>query len=184
MSALAANSTSVATQNSLTFDVTPNAADIAVFKITAAVLGGASSSNISFRNLSEADPNLTIIINVTGGSSFAEGQGSNFNPDPYTDEHVIWNFGGFTSLNFKSWGGAVLAGDATVTSSSQMDGFLYAANFDGDGELHNYDPNITTLGSESGSRAAPEPSTWAMIVTGFAALGYAGRRRRQPSRAI
>jgi hypothetical protein len=41
------------------------------------------------------------------------------------------------------------------------------------------DGNVTTLG------AVPEPSTWAMMLVGFAGLGYAGyRRARQPREAV
>jgi len=32
--------------------------------------------------------------------------------------------------------------------------------------------------------AVPEPSTWAMLLAGFAALGFAGYRRRPPQRPL
>jgi hypothetical protein len=49
---------------------------------------------------------------------------------------------------------------------------LAADNRTGDGEV------IITELSETGAPAVPEPSTWAMMATGFAALGLAGLRRR------
>ena len=51
---------------------------------------------------------------------------------------MIWNFEDATSVSVKQWHGAVLAGDASVTNNSPMEGFLYAKNFTGDGELHDF----------------------------------------------
>jgi choice-of-anchor A domain-containing protein len=155
--------------NSLVFDVTPDAKGVAVFDMTAAELEGSSSDNynITFTNETSAK---TIIINVSG--NFTEPSGQNFNGDTYLNEHVIWNFEGATSLCFNYWHGAVLGGDATVTNSSPIEGFLYAKNFDGMGELHNYPFEGVLPGS------APELSTWAMMALGFAGLGGVGLRRR------
>jgi choice-of-anchor A domain-containing protein len=170
LGALAANSTvSSPNSNSLVFDVTP-VDGVAVFDMTAAELEGGPSDNynITFTNETSA---TTIIINVTG--NFTEPSGENFGGDTYLNEHVIWNFEGATSLSFKFWHGAVLGGDATVTNTSPIEGFLYAKNFDGTGELHDY-PFEGTISSP-----VPEPSTWAMMALGFAGLGYAGLRRRK-----
>jgi choice-of-anchor A domain-containing protein len=167
----ASNSTwSSPNSNSLVFDVTPNAKGVAVFDMTAAELegGGGDNYNITFMNETSAK---TIIINVSG--NFTEASGENFNGDTYLDEHVIWNFDSATSLSFKTWEGAVLGGDATVTNSSPINGFLYAKKFDGMGELHNYPFEGVLPGS------APELSTWAMMALGFAGLGSVGLRRRK-----
>jgi choice-of-anchor A domain-containing protein len=156
--------------NSLVFDVTPDAKGVAVFDMTAGQLEGSSSDNynITFTNETSAK---TIIINVSG--NFTEPSGQNFNGDTYLNEHVIWNFEGATSLGFKFWHGAVLGGGATVANSSPIEGFLYAKNFDGGGELHNYPFEGVLPGS------APELSTWAMMALGFAGLGSVGLRRRK-----
>jgi hypothetical protein len=53
-----------------------------------------------------------------------------------------------------------------------MEGFLYAENFAGQGELHDF----PFQGSVPG--AVPESSTWAMMALGFAGLGFLGLRRR------
>jgi choice-of-anchor A domain-containing protein len=142
--------------------------------MTAAQLAGGPGDNynITFANETSAS---TIVINVTG--SFTEGGGENFNGDTYLNEHVIWNFENATAVNVKSWHGAVLAGDASVTNSSPMEGFLYAENFTGRGELHSFPFD----GSVSG--AVPEPSTWAMMALGFAGLGFLGFRRRRAATA-
>ncbi len=101
---------------------------------------------------------------------------ANFNePSPGFSDQVIWNFEGSTNLSFKLWHGAVLAGGASVTNTSPIEGFLYAASYSGQGELH--DRPFT------GTRAPPVPelSTWAMMGLGFVGLGLMGRRfgRRQ-----
>jgi choice-of-anchor A domain-containing protein len=160
--------------NSLVFDVTPDASGTAVFDMTAAELAGAPGDNynITFANETSAS---TIVINVTG--SFTEGGGENFNGDSYLDSHVIWNFEDATGVNVKSWHGAVLAGDASVTNSSPIEGFLYAKNFTGGGELHDFPFDGNVPG------AVPEPSTWAMMALGFAGLGFLGLRRRKAATA-
>jgi hypothetical protein len=40
-------------------------------------------------------------------------------------------------------------------------------------------PGVGGVGLASGTLTVPEPSTWAMMLLGFAGLGYAGYRRRQ-----
>jgi choice-of-anchor A domain-containing protein len=174
LAGLTANSVvSSPNSNSLVFDVAP-VGGVAVFDMTGTELAGGQNDNynITFDNASAA---TTIVINVTG--SFTEGGGENFNSDAYLNEHVIWNFEDATSVNVKSWHGAVLAGDASVTNSSPMEGFLYAKNFTGGGELHDF----PFEGSLPG--AVPEPSTWAMMAIGFAGLGFLGLRNRKAATA-
>jgi choice-of-anchor A domain-containing protein len=160
LSNLTANSTVTLSGNQLTFDVTPNAQGVAIFAISALELSNPSISTILFSNETSA---TTIIINVTG-TSFTEGGGENLSGDTYLAEHAIWNFEDATSVSLKEWYGAVLAGDATVSNSSPINGFLYAKNFDGMGELHDYP-------FQGSITSAPEPSTWAMMALGFAGLG-------------
>jgi choice-of-anchor A domain-containing protein len=165
-----ANSTVMSpNSNSLVFDVTP-VDGVAVFDMTGAQLAGGPGDNynITFSNETSAS---TIVINVTG--SFTEGAGENFNGDTYLNEHVIWNFEDASNVGVKGWHGAVLAGDATVTNTTAMEGFLYADNFTGGGELHDFPFQGTLPG------AVPEPSTWAMMAIGFAGLGFLGLRSRR-----
>jgi choice-of-anchor A domain-containing protein len=160
--------------NSLVFDVTPDASGTAVFDMTAAELAGGPTDNYSIMFANETSAS-TIVINVTG--SFSEGGGENFNGDTYLNSQVIWNFEDATAVGVKFWHGAVLAGDASVTNSSPMEGFLYAKSFTGSGELHDFPFDGTVPGG------VPEPSTWAMMAIGFAGLGFLGFRRRSAATA-
>jgi choice-of-anchor A domain-containing protein len=174
LGALAQNSAfTTPNSNSLVFDATP-VDGVAVFDISGSQLAGGANDNynITFANASAA---TTIVINVTG--SFAQGGGENFNGDTFLDEHVIWNFEDASNVSVKGWHGAVLAGDATVTNNSAMEGFLYAENFTGGGELHDFPFQGTVPGT------VPEPSTWAMMAIGFAGLGFLGLRRRKAAPA-
>jgi choice-of-anchor A domain-containing protein len=159
--------------NSLVFDVTP-VKGVAVFDITGTQLAGGPGDNfnITFNNASSA---TTIVINVTG--NFTEGGGEDFNGDTFLNEHVIWNFEDAASVKVSGWHGAVLAGDASVTNTSAMEGFLYAENFIGGGELHDFPFQGNVPGT------VPEPSTWAMMGIGFAGLGFLGLRRRKAATA-
>lgn len=154
--------------NNFTFKLTPDASGMAVFNLTTGALG--SASNIIFSGSAN-----TIIINVSGNSFTELG---NFNDNSNLKTNIIWNFIDATSLSFKSWHGAVLAGNGDVTNSSAMEGLLYAKNFVGNGELHD-DPFTGSLPTAATAvrAAVPEPATWAMCAIGLLALG-AGRRRR------
>jgi choice-of-anchor A domain-containing protein len=169
LSGLTANSTvNASDNNNVKFNVKADAKGIAVFDITAAQF--ASYAGVQFINDTSAN---TIIVNVTGGGNINE----NFNyvggDTTHENNHVIWNFEDATSLSIKTIHGAVLAEDATVTNTSPIEGLLYAENFHGQGELHDY-PFLGVLPTAS---AAPEPATWALMGLGFAGLGFASRRR-------
>jgi hypothetical protein len=182
LAGLSANSSYASAPNSLAFNVTPNSNDVAVFDIPVSTFGGGSNPNITFTGVNTSDPNLAIIINVTGGTSFDAGADNvNFN-DPtngYLNEHIIWNFDDFTSLSFRSWHGSVLAGDASVTNSSAIEGLLYAASFNGGGELHDF-----AFEGRLPIAAAPEASTWGMLLIGLVGLGAVGGRRHRTDRTI
>jgi choice-of-anchor A domain-containing protein len=177
LTGLSANSTiNASNTNDVTFDVTPDADGIAVFTVSDAEL--ASYAGVSFSNVTSAK---TIVIDVTG-SSFAQ----NFNYVDtaanilYENEHVIWNFEDASSVSIKTIHGAVLAEDATVTNNSPIEGMLYAENYVGNGELHNY----PFEGVLPGAAAAPEPSTWAMMGLGFLGLAFLGRRASRKAATV
>ena len=172
LSGLAANSgINAADPNNFTFNVNGGADSTAVFNLTTATL--ASAANISFAGSAN-----TIIINVSGASYYSN---ANFNDNSDLKRNIIWNFFDATSLNFRSWHGAVLAGNATVGSASQMQGFLYATNFNGNGELQDYCfGGRFQVPEPEFSADVPEPSTLAIFGGGLALL-LARRRRASPA---
>ena len=186
-----ANNTNPSDPNNFNFDaVSYNAQGFAVFDISASALEAAGT--ISFSNI---EAGKTVLINVTGISGNVSLQG-NFSfgspKDPASEvaTQVIWNFeaagapGSSTITTHSDWYGAMLAGDYNVVNPSDIDGFLYADTFNGGvsngAELHYYGFNGALPSS------APEPSTWAMMLAGFAGLGFVGfrRSRRQPIAAF
>jgi choice-of-anchor A domain-containing protein len=156
-----------------------------VFNITdpAVLTALEDASTINFVNENTSFSDMLIIINVSA-STFAQSGSSNFNADTYLNEHVIWNFEDATSLSFKYWHGAVLAGDASVTNTSPIEGFLYAKDFTGSGELHDYplDPIVPSVSNFV--TPVPEASTWAMMALGFGGLGFAALRKTRKSAAV
>jgi choice-of-anchor A domain-containing protein len=183
LAAEAANNTAnTSDMNNFKFDATSyNAQGLAVFDITASELetaGGISVAGFA--------PGETIVINVTGISGNVLLKGNPLSPSANTADQVIWNFeapttpGSYTITTQADWYGAMLAGDYNVVNPSDIDGFLYADTFNGGAsngaELHYYgfDGRLPS--------SAPEPSTWAMMLGGFAGLGFLGfrRSRRQP----
>jgi hypothetical protein len=76
--------------------------------------------------------------------------------------------------------GAIAAGNQTVSLSFDLKG--------GNGFGFTYDfaavPAATALGLDAAPQSVPEPSTWAMMLVGFAGLGFAGYRASRRGVAI
>lgn len=149
--------------NNFTFVETPDANGLAVFDLTTSLLS--VSRNIQFTGAAD-----TIIINVTG-SSYVDT--TNFNANQFLNTHIIWNFIDATSLSFQGWHGTVLAGGASVTNSSAMEGTLYALNFTGNGELHDYN-----FAGTIPVMSVPEPESYAMMLAGLGLLSLVARKRK------
>lgn len=155
--------------NNFTFKLTGNASSTSVFNITTSQL--ASAATIKFAGTAD-----TVVINVRyDGSLAANGEkaltiNGNFNDESHLGNRIIWNFVDTTQVNFRGWYGTVLAGTSDVQAGSAMNGFLYAESYTGPGELH----DRAFLGTLP---AVPEPSTWAMMGVGLAALALARRRK-------
>ena len=75
-------------------------------------------------------------------------------------------------------GASILAPDAAVSIlNGNISGSLFASSYLGGGELH----NDNLFDGALPSSAVPEPSTWAMLIAGFAGLGFVARRRARRS---
>jgi choice-of-anchor A domain-containing protein len=176
LAAIHANSTVNATDpNNFTFVEKPDYTGTSVFSLTTTQLSAA-------RNIIFSGSATTIIVNVSG-SSF--NPMANFNASTTLNQSIIWNFADATSISLQGWHGAVLAKNATVSNSSAMEGFLYAANFNGRGELHDFSftgvlPSSLTVGSTAGMTSnVPEPGS--LLLLGSGLIGILLNRRQARS---
>jgi choice-of-anchor A domain-containing protein len=146
---------------------------IVVFNVTGTELEADLGSNITFSGTGVT----AFIINVEG--DFTEPSGDNWNS---LQSNALFNFYDATTVKVGNWNASILAPDAAVSIlSGNISGSLFAASYLGGGELHNDNLFNGALPS-----SAPEPSTWAMMLAGFAGLGFAGfrRSRKQPIAAF
>src|SRR3984957_13685485 len=146
---------------------------IVVFDIT----GSALANDLVNHDFSFAGKGVTsYIINVIG--NFTDPSSTHFNVD---QEDALFNFEDATTVDLGQWGASILAPDATVkiTSGGNIEGSLFAQSFLGGGELHNnnlFNGALPTIAAVP-TAAVPEPSTWAMLIAGFAGLSFLGWRR-------
>jgi choice-of-anchor A domain-containing protein len=118
----------------------------------------------------------SYVINVIG--NFTDPSSTHFNVD---QEDALFNFENATTVNLGQWGASILAPDAAVkiASGGNIEGSLFAQSFLGGGELH----NNNLFNGALPTAAVPEPSTWAMLLAGFAGLGFLGWRRARKGAA-
>ena len=147
---------------------------IVVFEIS----GSALASDLVNHDISFSGGKgvTSYIINVIG--NFIDPSSTHFNVD---QEDALFNFEDATAVNLGQWGASILAPDATVkiTSGGNIEGSLFAQSFLGGGELHNnnlFNGALPTIAAVP-TAAVPEPSTWAMLIAGFAGLSFLGWRR-------
>ena len=158
------------------FTVPTGTTGIAVIDIT----GSQLETDLQNSNVEFSIPNTVtgLIVNVDG--SFVNPGGVNFNGE---QQDALFNFygSGSTAVTLGPWGASILAPFAAVTIDANINGFVYADSFTSNsGEVHNYGYTGALPSS------APEPSTWAMMLAGFAGLGFVGfrRSRKQPIAAF
>ena len=119
----------------------------------------------------------SYIINVIG--DFTDPSSTHFNVD---QEDALFNFEDATKVNLGQWGASILAPGAAVKITS---GSLFAEQFLGGGELHNNNLFNGALPATALVTApVPEPSTWAMLIAGFAGLAYLGWRKARKGAVV
>lgn len=123
-----------------------------------------------------------VIINVAGSNITLPGS-INFNGPSGLGANVIWNFYEATSLNFsgKAWYGSILAPDAALSNYNFIEGSVAVNSITTGGALrmNNFASKLAVTQIEEIQAAVPEPSTWAMMIMGFGAIGAVIRHRRR-----
>jgi hypothetical protein len=110
-----------------------------------------------------------LAINLVAGASYEVAGVSN------ADDHITWNDPGFTVNPAIS----ILdtSGQYARWAAGSVPSFLTGSDFiDIPGEDGYWGPNVF-LGEPI--TAVPEPATWALMIVGFAGVGFAAYRRRQ-----
>jgi hypothetical protein len=142
--------------------------------------GQATSGTGTFSILGLTNAPLVLITTSTpGNEGFPTGYRANDGTDYFnTDQAYPIDANGLlfdVNTTTAAWGAYPLF---AVWSNAPGDG--YSAAFSGkldDVEYYNIQGGATVSG------AVPEPSTWAMLLLGFAGLGYAGYRQAKTSPA-
>lgn len=174
--ATAATATAVMNGQTLTFSAT--AEPVTVFEVTWSQLYSNNGYNISGIDYDlGANPDALIVINVSGTS----GSFTNNNELAALGSQVIWNFYEAEDFTINArWVGAVLAPGAQVTTTTALEGTLYADSARLYGEVHRQG----FTGYEPAPEPAPEPppvplpAGLPLLAGGLAALAALRRRRR------
>lgn len=165
LGALAATGT--ATSGSQGYTLVANS-PISIFNLTAD----------TFANLTQIITNgNTVIVNVSGTSVHSSSTALSVNGSQPTAGSsaaagVLFNFEDATSIALNSsFGGTILAPNATLTGNSQFNGQIIVNNLNFSGEIHGtgFDGNLPT--------PVPEPAT--LLLVGSALLGVAPVVRRR-----
>lgn len=159
------------------FNATAGADGLAVFSISAsAVFGNSFAQQIGLN----ANGATNIVINVSGTTidwiNNAGNMVGDFTSD-YWQAHIVWNFYEATSINLGShqFNGTILAPNATVTSSNNIDGAVIANNLSTTGEVHL--PSSSSANSYAGYRAQAVPEPGSALLVAVAGVILLTRRR-------
>ncbi|MDD2463088.1 MAG: choice-of-anchor A family protein [Desulfobulbus sp.] len=178
LSELTKNSEYTATDTFI-FNVSDTAKDdgIAVFDISDSTVfskelyfTGTEGVSTIIINCSLSDTDIPIAINFANNGAYDD-------PDN-VDNKIIWNFYKAESLTITSqFRGSILAVEAELTNSANIEGGVYVESLDQRAEIHLQ----SFTGEIPVSRAAPvpEPATMLLFGTGLACLAATGRKIRR-----
>jgi choice-of-anchor A domain-containing protein len=169
LSGLGSNSNYSVSGGKVTFNATADSNGLAIFTI--------NDANNFFDNSYEFDFNIgtaqSILFNVFSGTSTALNLHTNFlaNAAPNLGSMLLWNFVDATSLNVTNqFGGSLLALNADVTTSQNIEGTLVAKSLAQFAEIHSQPSTFVP------PSAVPVPA--AAFLFAPALLGFMGMRRK------
>ncbi len=169
LGALTENSTYTLSNGTATFNATPGANGVAVFDITDAQTFFAAAKQFSF-SLNGAKE---VIIDVSGAGAnqldidgnFLNGQAQSLGTD------TVWNFTDAKNIDVQAqFGGALLATEANLTTSGNIEGTVIADSITQNAEIH-YDGQQLHLPS-----AVPLPGALSLFGSALAGVGFIARR--------
>lgn len=156
----------------LNFNTVSNPSNVAVFDVVGSSI---FSNNLAQQIGLNIAPGITDIVINVGGTTINWTSGNevgNFTSSQWR-ANTVWNFYEATTINLGSYNfnGQLLAPFATVSSSNNIDGSVYAKNLNSNGEVH-----FPGYGGKFTTAVIPEVSTSLLSLLGAVAL--LGRRRR------
>ncbi len=170
LKSLTTTSTATRTGNRTTFNAVADAAGLAVFNLTSDLLGAGefdfklNGAKTLIFNSAVSGP-ITLNANFLGGSAVGE-----------LAREAVWNFYNATSISVGAqFGGSILATNASLTNTNNIEGAVVVKTFTGRGEVHlqSFTGNIPGTPNQ-----VPEPGSLALVLVGLLGAG-AARRRRQ-----
>lgn len=110
-----------------------------------------------------------VLINVTG-DILANAGGVNLNGgfSHANEANILWNFHGANSIDLGStqWFGSILALDAALDTTNDLNGTLVADSYVGNGQIH-----IANWSMEPPPQDVPEPNPSMLLLMGLSFLG-------------
>lgn len=118
-----------------------------------------------------------ISLTLTGDSTNLLGQSFSFAAAPSGTDAYAYGMGALGTANLAFGGTSAGSYDDFFQTISTMAGSSYTLNFS---LSSNSAPNgLRVSASDAIVAAVPEPATWAMMLLGFGAIGFATRRSRK-----
>lgn len=161
------------------FFATAGADGLAVFNVTAASIFD-NPNGQQFELITDAST-VNVLINVSGTSvNWTNGNMVGNFTSNYWQEHTLWNFYEASTINFNAhnFNGGILAPNASISTSSNIDGLVVANNLTTTAEVHLPDSNSLNAYAYDGFAApVPEPGS-AIFLLAAGGLFLIVRNRR------